>query len=298
MSGKKEILSHLGWGVLVVAAYFLGTRGREGEPDRAAPLKGTSTHDVSVSGVDQRVSRMFQEIADRGRMKDALSEVPDGGAEGLTAALKEMEAVLASEEEQLCEFARSVTTETALPMLEVFLSTPRSGMTDRVFLEFVQAWGRVAGREAVEYVLEAHGNAESDTRLGAAGLSERAMAGWASTDSEAAMKYVANMMTDAGESGDTWRSTRMHVGILDALEATDLDAAIAYSQELYADALDSWNASYLGKGDVSGIESVVAAVMEQRGLLGLESWFADIETSSPALMDYKRRASEELLDVM
>ena len=90
----------------------------------------------------------------------------------------------------------------------------------------------------------------------------------------------------------------MHVGILDALEDTDLDAAIAYSQEFYADALDSWNASYLGKGDVSGIESVVSAVMEQRGLLGLESWFADIETSSPALMDYKRRASEELLDVM
>ncbi len=282
MSGKKLILLNLGWATLAVGTYFIGTSGGG---DNAATAEGETAGMKSVQPVT------------------SLGGKRDPGRASVTKALALESVGQARENQQLSDFfARIVTPENALSMLEEFEATPRSETSDLVFREFLKAWGKVAGPEAVSLVVKSTWTEPWEFRWGTKGSVESVMAGWASVDLAAAMEFTTQLREDTGFRGSTYKSTVLHLGILQVLERSNLDEAIAYSQQFYADTLSYWKAagkySYPDGDDRRGLEKVAAAVAEQRGLVGLEAWVAGLGGETPGSREYKAKATSRMLQAM
>jgi len=203
-------------------------------------------------------------------------------------------------------FAATVTPQSAFAMLEIFEETPRDEVSDIMFLEFLYAWGKTAGPEAVTIVMDSYATAQIGSRW-RTGLDadmidgssvQNFAAGWASADLAAAMQYTAKLDDD----GETWTSNWMHLGILRHLQRTNLNEAIAYSQQFYMDTLESFRPdgpfSAHQEEKFRGLDSIMAAIEEQQGLAILERWVEGIDDEVPAMQAYKREATSRMLEVM
>ena len=282
MTGKKLIVLNATWAALVVGAYFIGTSGGE---DNTAPARTNGAEPLNVrplSALGVKGGR------DRASVSNALALEP---------------ALQARETRQLSNyFAGIVTPENALSMLEEFEATPRSEASDLAFLEFLKAWGQVAGSEAVSRVVQSTWTEPWEFRWGTKGSVENVIAGWASVDLEAAVEFTTRLREDAGFRGSTHNGTLLHLGILQVLERSNLQGAIKYSQQFYAETLSAWKKagkySYPDGDDQRGLDRVAAAVEEQRGLPGLEAWIAGLGDETAGLRQYKARATTRMLEAM
>ena len=297
MANKKQILLNLGWAVLVAAAYFVDPNGPDTGVGASSPVDATrntnSTSSSPTSDVDRRVSRMFQEIADRSRTADETPSNPIDAAEALALAMADLDSALARQEALLAEVAQAVTPENAESMLQVFLDTPRSAITDRVFADFLESWGSVAGEDAAALIAEKSWSENPRERWNIEGIAGAVMKGWASVDPDAAIAFTEGVRQNEEDWGSVLKSTEMHLGILQALQDRNLDRAIAYSQEFHQAIYQ--DSSIAG---VEGIETLVTAIAEQRGMGGLEAWIDSIGSETAGLRDYQRAANTEMLRLM
>ena len=293
MANKKLILLNLGWAALVAAAYFVDPSGPDTAVGASSPVDANSTSSSAAASLDGRVSRMFQEIADRSRTLDETTPDPIDAAEALAMAMADLDSALARQEALLAEVAQAVTPENAESILQVFLDTPRSEITDRVFVDFLESWGSVAGEEAAALIAEKSWSENPRERWNIEGLAGAVMKGWASADPDAAIAFTEGVRQNEEDWGRVLKSTEMHLGILEALQDTNLDRAIAYSQEFH-------EAIYQDSsiGGVEGIETLVTAIAEQRGMRGLEAWIDSMGSETAGLRDYQRAANTEMLRLM
>ncbi|MEM7041097.1 MAG: hypothetical protein AAF570_29300, partial [Bacteroidota bacterium] len=265
MSANRLFILNLCWASLAVGTYFIGRNSGDGngpklagstEPTNARPLPA-----LRNEAPDQGSSNSKNES---GRWEN----VPLEEATGLFQALREARV---REEERLSAFSRTVTRENALAMLKVFEETPRDEMTDRLFVKFLQAWGKVAGPEKISFVMDSFKKVRmgSRWRVGCDGDTNNDtcvtsfMAGWASVDLAAAMEFTSKLHAE----GQTRDSTRTHLGVLRALENSNLDAAIAYSQQSFAETAEFWSRkpySAYEEDKFEGLGRVLAAVEQQR----------------------------------
>ena len=292
MSSIKLILLNIGWVALALGAYFLG----KSDGEDASPVVG------STSKFDRTLFALREE-GYPGRTPgkdDSSTNNLQAGAASVTQALRDAEAAQVREEERIADFfARTATAENALSMLEEFKKTPRNEISDALFREFLLAWGKVAGPEAVSLVVNSTWTEPYALRWGTKESVESVTAGWASVDPAAAIAFTATLRDNTEFRGSTYKSTEMQLGILQALQRSDLDRAIAYSQQFYTETLKFWKKEHIDSfpngEDLRGLESVAAAVMEQRGLSGLEAWVSGLGGETPGMLKYKAKASTRML---
>ena len=289
----NQILLNFAWAGLAVGTYFLGNGGADdSEPEGAvAPGIQSARAEDGLQGEENTVA-----VLGRGE------KLRPGSATNFLLALRDARA---REEAQLSAFARTVTPENARAMLAIFEETPRDGLTDRAFVEFLEAWGSLAAPQAISLVLESVGNAEVGTRwrvgldrdANISSAVESFVSGWAAVDLAAAMEFTTKLRDEQ----ETWESIATHLGILKALQRTDLDGAIAYSQQFYADSLEHWDAKPYSadkRARLSGLESMLRAIEEQRGLAGLEAWASRMDGEADGLRSYKLEATSRMLEIL
>ncbi len=160
-------------------------------------------------------------------------------------------------------------------VLAAFENAPRSEETSRDFRDFLYAWARFAGEEAVAYAM-------SSDRPGRGSYNAvQALSGWAATDALAAKDYVATM--DDGESKQ-W----MHVGVMRELAKQNLDEAIVFSES---------NVKSRARG--RQMDLLAREIVEQRGANGLKDWVNGIDHTDENgndLLSYKQYAVGIALD--
>ena len=160
-------------------------------------------------------------------------------------------------------------------ILEAFENAPKGDETDRHFRDFLYAWGRMGGEDAIAYAMDP----ESARRTSWGTTS--AVSGWAVLDPEGAKQYVAGV-----ENVETrqW----MHYGVMRELMRSDLDGAIAYSEQ---------NVKSRARGHQ--MDRLATEIIEQRGVAGLTEWLNGIDHTNKDgndLLAYKQYAAAITLD--
>ncbi len=307
MTGNKLIILNFTWAALALSSYIISTGSR----DDAVPT-GEDREETKVVG---RVTILGSQ-RDPERPKGELESIPPDEVAVESQALSDVETAIAlqeaaqarREQQRADYFASTVTSQNALSMLEEFTKTPRDVTTDRMFLQFLESCGKVAGQEVISLALESIPNAGENSRWGTPGSLETIMTGWASESPAAAMEFIDSLEDESRNPEILEYRSAMQVGILQELRRSDLDAAIAYSQQFYVDTLPSWRAESFSRtidysngyrrNYLQGLESVAAAVEVQRGLAGLQSWVFGLEAETPGQLDYKRTAASNMLATM
>ena len=167
-----------------------------------------------------------------------------------------------------------LTPANAPEMLAAFENSPGGRENDRHFNDFLYAWARVSGEDALKYAMDP----ESPRRT--RGDEMTAISGWAAADPNSAMSYVENV-----ENPETrqW----MHLGVTKEMIKNDLDGAIAYSEK---------NVKSRARGEQ--MERIADALMEQRGEQGIIDWINSIDhtTKENDMLSYKTHALKQSVE--
>lgn len=253
MTLKKLILLNFFWATIAICAFFYRPNDEQGQKWFAN--RGVDDTKLKIDSVKEKQKNFFLDPLGNNSKAKRLSELADDlltGPAGLSQAFLDIEASRAQEEEQLKALVKTVTPETALSMLEIFNEIPRSEMTDRVFLEFLRSWGKVAGPEAATLAYDSSTWSKSvNSRWGVAGSLESVMAGWASVDPATAIEFSRNFGNQ-----EKWDSRRadIHLGIIQELQRWNLEDAISYSQDWYSENWEDYasvrEANYTSKNNL------------------------------------------------
>ena len=270
---RKIILINCLWAAIATGTFFLGKKDKDpnsvqnsgaGNASRNLATNEAFKSGLGQSGTIERIQKNQQSLSDpifingdaSSKLKNALA---DSDPVRRNATISQM----------LLE----LTPANAAEMLAAFENSPGGRESDRHFNDFLYAWARVSGEDAIKYAMD------PDSPKRTRGDEMTAISGWAASDPDSAMLFVNQV-----ENSDTrqW----MHLGVTKAMIQNDLDGAIAYSEK-----------NLRGRARGEQVDRIADALMDQRGEQGLIDWINGIDHTPKEndMLSYKRGAIRESL---
>jgi hypothetical protein len=266
MKKASPIAIHTACFALTVAAFFVGTSFRKGDPTRGkADPSASSAADAPKGSVVELSTNIGMErnpaTKDGRRATTRTTNASQMAGEKVGQVIGELMATVAAQRTQkeiyrdeLLALVKSLTVENAGGIAIAFKENYRNFMYSNeigpAYDEFYRAWGALAGADAMAF----------DEKLDNT-ASGKIIAGWAKSDPDAAKAYA--MKVNAG----TIRGREIHSALVISLADTDIEDAIAHSVR------------YESKSQ-SGCDSALKfseKLFTEQGVKGIESWFARMD---------------------
>lgn len=270
---RKIILINCIWAAIATGTFFLGKKDKDpnsvqnsGHVNVSGNLTGNEAakSGLGQSGTVKRIQKNQQ---------SSLDSISNNGFAGnkLKNALADSDPIRRNA--TISQMLLELTPANVAEMLTAFENSPGGRENDRHFNDFLYAWARVSGEDAIKYAMD------PDSPKRTRGDEMTAISGWAVSDPDSAMRFV-----DQVENSDTrqW----MHLGVTKAMIQNDLDGAIAYSEK-----------NLRGRARGEQMDRIADAVMDQRGEQGLIDWINGIDHTPKEndMLSYKRGAIREAL---
>ena len=277
MQAKTLIAINAAWATAVAGAFVIG-KGASGE---AVGTKGDQVGTVGAGATGVSALSAGGAPTAGSAKREAAAGTPGGPVTGENAESRMASALSDADplrrKARISELLVNLTPEQVPGMLAAFENGERDDETNRLFRDFLYAWGRVGGGEAIAYMMDP----ESKRRDHYGGTS--AIAGWAASDLLGAKDYVAGVESQHARE---W----LHYGVFREQMRSDLDGAIAYSEAN-------------GKSRARGrqMDMLRDEIFQREGLEGLAGWVEGIDhndQSGTDLLSYKQYASSIALDRM
>ena len=275
---RKIVLINCLWAAVAAGAFFIGQK------DKVS--KSIEKNNLPNSTSDTTANRVFNSNSSNRPGKSGATERSEstvknpldpnlviGTAESkLKGALNDFDPIRRNA--TISQMLLELTPANAPEMLAAFENSPGGRENDRHFNDFLYAWARVSGEDALKYAMDP----ESPRRT--RGDEMTAISGWAASDPNSAMSYVENV-----ENPETrqW----MHLGVTKEMIKNDLDGAIAYSEK---------NVKSRARGEQ--MERIADALLEQRGEQGIIDWINSIDhtTKENDMLSYKTHALKQSVE--
>ena len=270
---RKIILINCLWAAIATGTFFLGKKDKNSNSVQNSGAVNVSRNltgnEAAKSGLGQ--SGTIERIQKNQRSSlDPISINGDASSK-LKNALADSDPIRRNA--TISQMLLELTPANAAEMLAAFENSPGGRENDRHFNDFLYAWARVSGEDAIKYAMD------PDSPKRTRGDEMTAISGWAASDPDSAMLFV-----DQVENSDTrqW----MHLGVTKAMIQNDLDGAIAYSEK-----------NLRGRARGEQMDRIADAVMDQRGEQGLIDWINGIDHTPKEndMLSYKRGAIRESL---
>jgi len=280
MEMKKLVLLNVFWALIAAGAFFVGNKKDQGSvnPDQTADqtnnnYSGSDSSLASGSGRSSKAPGSSSLVSkNKGGALENINSLSGELSRRISAALVDPDPIRrnASVSQMLLELDQSNVSE----ILSAFENAPGGRDNDRFFNDFLFAWARISGEEAVKYAMDP----ESPKRT--RGDEVTAVSGWAAVDPDAAKQFV-----DGVENSDVrqW----MHLGVLREMVQSDLDGAISYSEQ---------NVKSRARGEQ--MDRIAEALVKERGEQALIDWINGIDHTKKEndMLSYKSYAVRIALD--
>ena len=277
---KKLVLLNVFWALIAAGAFFVGNKKDQGSvnPDQTADqtnnnYSGSDSSLASGSGRSSKAPGSSSLVSkNKGGALENINSLSGELSRRISAALVDPDPIRrnASVSQMLLELDQSNVSE----ILSAFENAPGGRDNDRFFNDFLFAWARISGEEAVKYAMDP----ESPKRT--RGDEVTAVSGWAAVDPDAAKQFV-----DGVENSDVrqW----MHLGVLREMVQSDLDGAISYSEQ---------NVKSRARGEQ--MDRIAEALVKERGEQALIDWINGIDHTKKEndMLSYKSYAVRIALD--
>ena len=216
MNTKTIIAMNAVWAAVAASAFFLGKSGSVGDASSVADGGQPPSSELAVlSALSPSVNPGSGGRA-AGGFVEGSSFSPEEAGRRMSLALAEQDPI--RRKSTIAGLLLNLSPDNVEDLLAAFENGPKGDETDRHFRDFLYAWGRMGGEDAIAYAMDP----ESARRTSWGTTS--VVSGWAVSDPEAAKKYVAGVEdVDARQ----W----MHYGVMREMMRSDLDGAIAYSEQ-------------------------------------------------------------------
>lgn len=273
---KTQLLIGLNllWACIAVASFFFGrNRSPQTTSDEDRHLVERTALAVKADSSGNGTHRGSQTSTRGATVRKVADFSAEGAGRTLTAALSDDDPI--RRKLRVAELLDNLNAENLPAVLEAFENAPKNEETGAHFRDFLFAWARLSGDAAMAYVQDP--DAPRKERAGIV----VAISGWTAVDPLGAKDYVAKV-----EKKETreW----MHYGVMQELIKTDLDGAIAYSEQ---------NSKSRARGEQ--MQKIVSKLVEQKGIEGVQAWLDGIEPSKKNDMhSYKEYATRISLDRM
>ena len=275
---RKIVLINCLWAAVAAGAFFIGQKDKASKSIEKNNLPN-STSDTTAnrafnSNSSNRPGKSGATERSQSTVKNSLDpNLVIGTAESkLKGALNDFDPIRRNA--TISQMLLELTPANAPEMLAAFENSPGGRENDRHFNDFLYAWARVSGEDALKYAMDP----ESPRRT--RGDEMTAISGWAASDPNSAMSYVENV-----ENPETrqW----MHLGVTKEMIKNDLDGAIAYSEK---------NMKSRARGEQ--MDRIADALLEQRGEQGLIDWINSIDHTAKEndMLSYKTHAIRQSVE--
>ena len=275
---RKIVLINCFWAAVAAGAFFIGQKDKVSKSIEKNNLPNstsdTTANRVFNSNSSNRPGKSGATERSQNTVKNSLDpNLVIGTAESkLKGALNDFDPIRRNA--TISQMLLELTPANAPEMLAAFENSPGGRENDRHFNDFLYAWARVSGEDALKYAMDP----ESPRRT--RGDEMTAISGWAASDPNSAMSYVENV-----ENPETrqW----MHLGVTKEMIKNDLDGAIAYSEK---------NVKSRARGEQ--MDRIADALMEQRGEQGIIDWINSIDhtTKENDMLSYKTHALKQSVE--
>ena len=275
---RKIVLINCFWAAVAAGAFFIGQKDKVSKSIEKNNLPNstsdTTANRVFNSNSSNRPGKSGATERSQNTVKNSLDpNLVIGTAESkLKGALNDFDPIRRNA--TISQMLLELTPANASEMLAAFENSPGGRENDRHFNDFLYAWARVSGEDALKYAMDP----ESPRRT--RGDEMTAISGWAASDPNSAMSYVENV-----ENPETrqW----MHLGVTKEMIKNDLDGAIAYSEK---------NVKSRARGEQ--MDRIADALMEQRGEQGIIDWINSIDhtTKENDMLSYKTHALKQSVE--
>ena len=275
---RKIVLINCFWAAVAAGAFFIGQKDKVSKSIEKNNLPNstsdTTANRVFNSNSSNRPGKSGATERSQNTVKNSLDpNLVIGTAESkLKGALNDFDPIRRNA--TISQMLLELTPANAPEMLAAFENSPGGRENDRHFNDFLYAWARVSGEDALKYAMDP----ESPRRT--RGDEMTAISGWAASDPNSAMSYVENV-----ENPETrqW----MHLGVTKEMIKNDLDGAIAYSEK---------NVKSRARGEQ--MDRIADALMEQRGEQGVIDWINSIDHTAKEndMLSYKTHALKQSVE--
>ena len=275
---RKIVLINCLWAAVATGAFFIGQKDKVTKSIEKTNLPNsisdTTTNRSFNSNSSNRPGKSGATERSQSTVKNSLDpNLVIGTAESkLKGALNDFDPIRRNA--TISQMLLELTPANASEMLAAFENSPGGRENDRHFNDFLYAWARVSGEDALKYAMDP----ESPKRT--RGDEMTAISGWAASDPNSAMSYVENV-----ENPETrqW----MHLGVTKEMIKNDLDGAIAYSEK---------NMKSRARGEQ--MDRIADALVEQRGEQGLIDWINGIDhtVKENDMLSYKTHAIRQSVE--
>ena len=275
---RKIVLINCLWAAVATGAFFIGQKDKVTKSIEKTNLPNsisdTTANRSFNSNSSNRPGKSGATERSQSTVKNSLDpNLVIGTAESkLKGALNDFDPIRRNA--TISQMLLELTPANASEMLAAFENSPGGRENDRHFNDFLYAWARVSGEDALKYAMDP----ESPRRT--RGDEMTAISGWAASDPNSAMSYVENV-----ENPETrqW----MHLGVTKEMIKNDLDGAIAYSEK---------NMKSRARGEQ--MDRIADALVEQRGEQGLIDWINGIDhtVKENDMLSYKTHAIRQSVE--
>ena len=275
---RKIVLINCLWAAVAAGAFFIGQKDKVTKSIEKTNLPNsisdTTANRSFNSNSSNRPGKSGATERSQSTVKNSLDpNLVIGTAESkLKGALNDFDPIRRNA--TISQMLLELTPANASEMLAAFENSPGGRENDRHFNDFLYAWARVSGEDALKYAMDP----ESPKRT--RGDEMTAISGWAASDPNSAMSYVENV-----ENPETrqW----MHLGVTKEMIKNDLDGAIAYSEK---------NMKSRARGEQ--MDRIADALIEQRGEQGLIDWINSIDHTAKEndMLSYKTHAIRQSVE--
>ena len=275
---RKIVLINCLWAAVATGAFFIGQKDKVTKSIEKTNLPNsisdTTANRSFNSNSSNRPGKSGATERSQSTVKNSLDpNLVIGTAENkLKGALNDFDPIRRNA--TISQMLLELTPANASEMLAAFENSPGGRENDRHFNDFLYAWARVSGEDALKYAMDP----ESPKRT--RGDEMTAISGWAASDPNSAMSYVENV-----ENPETrqW----MHLGVTKEMIKNDLDGAIAYSEK---------NMKSRARGEQ--MDRIADALVEQRGEQGLIDWINGIDHTAKEndMLSYKTHAIRQSVE--
>jgi hypothetical protein len=275
---RKIVLINCLWAAVATGAFFIGQKDKVTKSIEKTNLPNsisdTTANRSFNSNSSNRPGKSGATERSQSTVKNSLDpNLVIGTAESkLKGALNDFDPIRRNA--TISQMLLELTPANASEMLAAFENSPGGRENDRHFNDFLYAWARVSGEDALKYAMDP----ESPKRT--RGDEMTAISGWAASDPNSAMSYVENV-----ENPETrqW----MHLGVTKEMIKNDLDGAIAYSEK---------NMKSRARGEQ--MDRIADALVEQRGEQGLIDWINGIDHTAKEndMLSYKTHAIRQSVE--
>ena len=275
---RKIVLINCLWAAVAAGAFFIGQKDKASKSieknNLPNSISDTTANRTFNSNSSNRPGKSGSTERSQSTVKNSLDpNLVIGTAESkLKGALNDFDPIRRNA--TISQMLLELTPANAPEMLAAFENSPGGRENDRHFNDFLYAWARVSGEDALKYAMDP----ESPRRT--RGDEMTAISGWAASDPNSAMSYVENV-----ENPETrqW----MHLGVTKEMIKNDLDGAIAYSEK---------NMKSRARGEQ--MDRIADALLEQRGEQGLIDWINSIDHTAKEndMLSYKTHAIRQSVE--